>query len=108
MDTELVTYITNTDAGPSETILIRHKKVDQTLYIDLCVGLGVKQSPDLVGEKPAGADEYELQNIKVNVKHRTSHQSNNNFQSFKLLSHSAYSGVRWVIFDTEQFLVSMQ
>ena len=56
-----MTYITNTNAGPSDTILIRQKKVDQTLHIDLRVSLGVKQSPDLVGDEPASADEYELQ-----------------------------------------------
>ena len=56
----LETYITNTNAGPSETILICHQKVDQTLHIDLCVSVGVKQSPDLVGDKPACAGEYEL------------------------------------------------
>ena len=59
------TYITNTNAGPSETILISHHKIDQTLHIDLCISLGVKQSPDFVGNKPSRADEYELKNIGV-------------------------------------------
>ena len=62
-----MTYITNTNGGSPETILICHQKVDQTLHIDLCVSLGVKQSPDLVGDKPACADEYELKNISFIV-----------------------------------------
>ena len=55
-----VTYITNADASTSKTILICHQKVDQIFHIDLCVSFGVKQSPDLVGDKPACANEYEL------------------------------------------------
>ena len=84
----VVTYITNTNTGPSETILICQNKVDQTLHIDLSVSLGVNQSPDLVGDKPADTDEYELENININVTYCATpllpFLSNNNFQSFKL------------------------
>ena len=84
----VVTYITNTNTGPSETILICENKVDQTLHIDLSVSLGVNQSPDLVGDKPADTDEYELENININVTYCATpllpFLSNNNFQSFKL------------------------
>ena len=85
MDTcNCVTHITNTNAGPSETILICHHKVDQTLHVDLSVSLGVEQSPDLVGDKPAGADEYELEkylSYSASPHHRL---SNKNVLSFKL------------------------
>ena len=84
----VVTYITNTNTGPSETILVCQNKVDQTLHIDLSVSLGVNQSPDLVRDKPADTDEYELENININVTYCATpllpFLSNNNFQSFKL------------------------
>ena len=56
----VTTYVANSNAHASETVLITQDKIGKLFYICLSADTGIKNSVDFVNQKPASAREYQL------------------------------------------------
>ena len=56
----VTTYVANSNARATETVLISQDKIGKLFYICLSADTGIKNSVDFVNQKPASAREYQL------------------------------------------------
>ena len=61
------TYVADSNARATETVLITQDKIGKLLYICLSADTGIKNSIDFVNQKPASAREYQLKYEHLNT-----------------------------------------